>query len=397
MSEEAKPEETTEETQEQPEAPVEEEKKEEGAPPIVQEIDLNDDDRTEVTDEYLEQELEKAMRGDTDEPELETTEELVPEETVTATELTEEVTEVADEPEAPKLPEFMDKYEGDVNLEDEDLVDSIEFWGGGTKADWTRQNVDQMPEDKQEKFKAVQRAYNKHKDKPREEPQPYQFTEAEKDKALDDLGRMLQGDQEVIQKYRGMAVPEDTKAEPTPEAKEGLIDNELMTKLSSAVGEGDTELFSSVFKEVLSDVVAKTAKQVRAEASQDALTQFEQQRSEQMISDQRQKWETEAASLAQTEGSAFTQYVQNSAIQDLLGIGYDPITRTPVKTVQDAYNICRNIPGGKPVVSRPSPATRTLQPANEGSEPTLDDLKNEMDRPLDEYLEMAADLTFRKQ
>jgi len=349
----------------------------------------------ELPEDYLEQDFEKVIAEAQAEEEGEAPVEETP--VATEPEPTETPAEpVTEETPAPELPEFMRKYEGEVDLENEALVDAINFWGGGPRAEWTLHNVHEMPEDKQAVFKSVQSAYGKHQDETRKASMATPvFTKEEQDQAVEKLARLLQGDQEVIDEYKGMVLPkEPKKAEHVSDTP--IIKQDLVAKIKETFESGDADQFAAVLSDVVADV-AKNTLEKAGSLAESKVTQGVQERLKELKETQwAEERRREATALIDSEGSAFTQYaVQGGPIERLLYYG-DPMTGKAVETVQEAYTLCKKYSAGvKPVVSRPSPTTRTNSPASEASEPTIEEIMNS-DRSLDEQMQMVAERTFLK-
>ncbi len=352
--------------------------KEDGAPGVIEEAQ----EIPTTTEDELIAVWEQVTGEPIEAKEEETTEEVVEETPPEPTEEVQEVIEeVVEEPEIPLLTHVDKEKYGEVDLTSELEVDAINFWAKGPKADWTRKPNDEKTEEELAVFKKYQSAHDSMNAKPKEEPVANGMSKEDYEATMADLIRITRGDTETMQKY-GLA--ETTKAE--PEAPKPVSINDKVKKLGEAFELDDKEAFTNGLMELVSAVNDNAESKV-LEAQKLAEQSFDSKQEQRTKQEQLDKVTEDARRLAQSEGSAFTQYIENGAMERYLDLGFDPLTGARIGSVSEAYSLCQKYDNGTTPVVRQSSSIQAVSPPGSGvgNESTI--TESDLELPWDEYME----------
>lgn len=334
----------------------------------------------------LEEMFDQALSAEEEEVPAEPTE--VPAEpTEESTEVPAEVPvepEEATEDEEVQLPEYTQNIEGEIDLTNQLEVDTINYWAGGPKADWTK-HPEKMDDAQKEIFKRHQSAYDKAKVVPQKE----EYKKNEMQQAVEDLARLIKGDPETKKKYMESTPTEEPLSTPPS-------DDDKMRKLAEAWEGDDRDAFINTLGSLLKETSERAVTEAKREATESAVQRVQ----ETQTKEQYDKWvntvKADHQRFVERDGSAYTQYTEKIlGILELTEKGIpNPLTGGLVSSVEDAYALARRVDtGGEQRVAsvRPSPAVAPPAGSNEGSGQDITDADMQLDSSsfMDKAWELA--------
>jgi len=289
----------------------------------------------------------------------------------------------------PELPEYVKNVEGEVNLEDQDEIDAINYWANGPKEAWTK-DFKHMTDHQKEVFSKHQSAYDKSKEVAKEEPAPFSgYSKEEMAEAKTDLARIIANDKTTLKKY-GLVDEENSSDAPETSV------NDTLRSFAEAVDSGDKD---AIMKNMESLLVAnkREAFSAASKAKGEALEDFKRTQLEEGRASWLDKIGKDTQRLEADEGSAFTQYKQKIAnLLSLTDRGIpNPLTGEMIMTVDDAYEFVKKLDtGGKRVASAKTPSEVT-PPAGTGggTEPQFSEA--DYDGDTESFMEKAWSIAQR--
>lgn len=261
------------------------------------------------------------------------------------------------------LPEYTKNIEGEINLEDKDEVDAINYWANGPKEAWTK-DFPNMSDHQKEVFVKHQSAFDKSKEVAKEETStPFSgYSKEELSEAKTDMARIVAGDRDTLRKY-GLTGDD---VEKQPETKTASV-NDNLRSFAEAVESGDKEAIIKNMENLL--VGAKNeASSAASKAKGEALEELKRSQLEEGRSSWLDQIGKDTRRLEEEQGSSFTQYKQKIAnLLSLTDRGIpNPLTGKMIMTVDDAFSFVKNMDnGGQRVASVKTPSEVT-PPAGAG-------------------------------
>jgi hypothetical protein len=274
----------------------------------------------------------------------------------------------------------------DLKVEDEDIIEAINLYEKRPSAPWTRTPVHQMPTDKQEKFKAVQRAYDRayeenRKAKVAPKKDIYESIE-ETLKRIEADPRRMQAVMNAKNAIYGEDKPVATTVEP--------IKEDLSDKYSEAVQNGDLKAAKEILAKMVSEEVSRTVPKLKSEI----LEETEKKSRELTEREQVEAYRVASARIAEREGARYIELLQpidqrnpgeNKMVQvtrmlEATG-GRDPITGeqvlsdNPEANLNNVFNyiMSRQQPVGRRIVRTVPNSAQPTSKDTGGKEPELSD------------------------
>lgn len=271
----------------------------------------------------------------------------------------------------------------DLKLEDENVVEALNFFDKREAASWTRTPVHLMPADKQEAFKSVQRVYDRHYNEMRK------AQEAPKKDIMESINETLSRLQADPRKLRKL---EEAKRaifdEEVEEQKEVSAKSDIDEKLSEAVQSGDMGAIKEAIGQIVSQELSKAAPKIKA----DVLEHSAKERRELSEREAIEKVRAASARLEEKEGARYKELLvpidatgENMMVKVAKMLtatgGVDPITGEQVLSNDpdaDVENVYRYILAKKQNTGRRivrTVPTSAQPPSNStgGEEPVLSD------------------------
>lgn len=288
---------------------------------------------------------------------------------------------------APKEPEKepVPTWAKDLKLEDEDTVEAVNFFDKREAAPWTRTPVHLMPAEKQEKFKQVQRLYDRDYEarrKAKEAPKKDML------ETINDTLTRLQADPRKLRKLEEAkrAIFEEDD-EPKNE-KPSRVDEPVDDKLSEAVQSGDLRAVKEILDRSVSSAIEKAVPKLRKEV----LELTSKEREEHTLREQVEATRVASARLKEREGARYAELLEplNERGETTMSMvagslhstgGVDPITGEQVLTgdpktdVENVYRyiLSRKQNTGRRIMRVVPNAAQPPTNSTGGKEPTLSD------------------------